>query len=51
MRADLSAWGMYHHAEIVVKLVMSGLTLASVVTWAIFFRNGAEILASKPRLK
>lgn len=51
MQADLSVWGMYHHADIVVKVVMIGLILASVVTWAIFFRKGAEILASKRRLK
>ncbi|MCS5960073.1 tonB-system energizer ExbB [Klebsiella pneumoniae subsp. pneumoniae] len=42
---------MYHHADIVVKVVMIGLILASVVTWAIFFGKGAEILASKRRLK
>jgi biopolymer transport protein ExbB/TolQ len=30
---------------------MIGLILASVVTWAIFFGKGAEILASKRRLK
>lgn len=51
MQADLSVWGMYHHADIVVKVVMIGLILASVVTWAIFFGKGAEILASKSRLK
>lgn len=51
MQADLSVWGMYHHADIVVKVVMIGLILASVVTWAIFFGKGAEILASKRRLK
>lgn len=51
MQTDLSVWGMYHHADIVVKVVMIGLILASVVTWAIFFGKGAEILASKRRLK
>ncbi len=40
MQADLSVWGMYHHADIVVKVVMIGLILASVVTWAIFFGKG-----------
>ena len=51
MQADLSVWGMYHHADIVVKVVMIGLILASVVTWAIFFGKGAEILSHKRRLK
>ncbi len=37
MQTDLSVWGMYQHADIVVKCVMIGLILASVVTWAIFF--------------
>lgn len=32
MQADLSVWGMYQHADIVVKIVMIGLILASVVT-------------------
>lgn len=40
MQADLSVWGMYHHADIVVKVVMIGLILASVVTQAIFFGKG-----------
>ena len=51
MQADLSVWGMYHHADIVVKVVMIGLILASIVTWAIFFGKGAEMLSSKRRLK
>ncbi len=42
MQADLSVWGMYHHADIVVKVVMIGLILASVVTWAIFFGKGGN---------
>nr|VXZ92179.1 Biopolymer transport protein exbB [Klebsiella pneumoniae] len=42
MQADLSVWGMYHHADIVVKVVMIGLILASVVTWAIFFGKGRK---------
>ncbi len=44
MQTDLSVWGMYHHADIVVKIVMIGLILASVVTWAIFFSKSAELL-------
>ena len=31
MQADLSVWGMDHHADIVVKVVMIGLILASGV--------------------
>ncbi|BAN99122.1 ExbB protein [Plautia stali symbiont] len=43
MQKDLSVWGMYQHADIVVKIVMIGLLLASVVTWAIFFGKYAEL--------
>ncbi len=42
MQTDLSVWGMYQHADIVVKCVMIGLILASVVTWAIFFSKSLE---------
>ena len=51
MQTDLSVWGMYQHADIVVKMVMIGLILASVVTWAIFFSKSAELIRQKRRLK
>ncbi len=51
MQTDLSVWGMYEHADIVVKAVMIGLLLASVITWAIFFSKSAELLSAKRRLK
>ncbi|MFS2221073.1 tol-pal system-associated acyl-CoA thioesterase [Pantoea sp. B65] len=51
MQTDLSVWGMYEHADIVVKTVMIGLLLASVITWAIFFSKSVELLAAKRRLK
>ncbi len=51
MQTDLSVWGMYQHADIVVKVVMIGLLLASVVTWAIFFGKFAELSGAKRRLK
>lgn len=51
MQTDLSVWGMYQHADIVVKIVMIGLILASVVTWAIFFSKSAELFSHKRRLK
>lgn len=51
MQADLSVWGMYQHADIVVKCVMIGLILASVVTWAIFFSKSVEFFSQKRRLK
>ena len=51
MQTDLSVWGMYQHADIVVKMVMIGLMLASVVTWAIFFSKSVELTTQKRRLK
>lgn len=51
MQMDLSVWGMYQHADIVVKAVMIGLLLASVVTWAIFFSKSIELSRARKRLK
>ena len=34
---DLSPWGMFLAADIVVKAVMVGLVFASVLTWTIWF--------------
>ena len=31
--ADLSVWGMFAQADWVVKLVMLGLVVASILTW------------------
>ncbi|WP_149590792.1 tol-pal system-associated acyl-CoA thioesterase [Serratia symbiotica] len=47
---DLSVWGMYQHADIVVKVVMIGLVLASIVTWTILFAKGSELFCAKRRL-
>jgi len=51
MQADLSVWGMYSHADIVVKIVMIGLVLASIVTWSIFFRKITMLVSYNRRLK
>lgn len=47
---DLSVWGMYQHADIVVKVVMIGLVLASIVTWTLLFAKGSELFRAKRRL-
>src|ERR1700754_2203471 len=36
---DLSLWGLFMEADIVVKLVMVGLLLASVWVWAVVFEK------------
>ena len=51
MQTDLSVWGMFEHADIVVKAVMIGLLLASVVTWAIFFGKFTELTSARRRLQ
>ncbi|WP_186379598.1 tol-pal system-associated acyl-CoA thioesterase [Yersinia mollaretii] len=47
---DLSVWGMYQHADVVVKGVMIGLVLASIVTWTILFSKGTELFRARRRL-
>ena len=56
---DLSPWGMFLNADIVVKVVMVGLVFASLVTWTVWLaknlelwratRNGAK--PSRPRTR
>jgi len=48
---DLSPWGMFLTAHIVVKAVMIGLALASLVTWTIAFAKALELIAAKRRLR
>src|SRR5437763_6782119 len=48
---DLSPWGMFLSADIVVKAVMIGLAFASFVTWTIALAKALEILAAKRRLR
>jgi biopolymer transport protein ExbB len=44
---DLSPWGMFLHADIVVKTVLVGLTLASVMTWTVFLAKAFELTSAK----
>ncbi|SEJ28946.1 biopolymer transport protein ExbB [Azotobacter beijerinckii] len=48
---DLSPWGMYQNADIVVKGVIIGLLLASVATWTIWLAKGLELLGARRRLR
>jgi len=51
MAHDLSPWGMYQNADIIVKLVMIGLAIASIITWTIWIAKGFEVLGAKRRLR
>ncbi|HEX3972451.1 MAG TPA: tonB-system energizer ExbB, partial [Stellaceae bacterium] len=49
--ADFSAWGMFLHADTVVKIVMVGLIFASVVTWTIWLAKSMELFAAGRRIR
>ena len=40
---DLSPWGMFMNADIVVKAVMIGLAFASLVTWTVWLAKSVEL--------
>jgi biopolymer transport protein ExbB len=48
---DLSPWGMFEAADLVVKAVMVGLAFASLVTWTIFIAKLFELFLVKRRLQ
>ncbi len=48
---DLSPWGMFMAADIVVKAVMIGLVFASVLTWTIWFAKAIELLTARRRMR
>ncbi len=48
---DLSPWGMFLAADAVVKSVMIGLALASLVTWTIAIAKSVELFAASARAR
>src|SRR3954453_16846976 len=52
---NLSPWGMFLNADIVVKAVMIGLALASLATWTVWLAKTIELrratAAAKRRLR
>ncbi len=48
---DLSPWGMFMAADIVVKAVMIGLAFASVLTWTIWFAKAIELMLARRKLR
>lgn len=44
---NLSPWGMFLEADIVVKVVMVGLAIASLVTWTTWLAKSIELFAAK----
>ncbi len=45
--SNLSPWGMFIGADIVVKAVMVGLAFASVVTWTVWLAKSIELMLAK----
>ena len=48
---DLSPWGMFLAADWVVKTVMIGLTIASLLTWTVLLAKSIELKLLKKRLQ
>jgi tonB-system energizer ExbB len=48
---DLSPWGMFTNADMVVKAVMVGLVIASVVTWTVWLAKTIELLKARRRVR
>ncbi|WP_374379233.1 tonB-system energizer ExbB [Dongia sp.] len=48
---DLSPWGMFMQADWIVKGVMIGLALASIVTWTVWLVTSLELMAAKRRAR
>jgi biopolymer transport protein ExbB len=48
---DLSPWGMFLTADIVVKVVMVGLVFASLVTWTVWLAKNLELLKARRRAR
>ncbi len=48
---DLSPWGMFMAADMVVKAVMIGLVLASILTWTIWLAKALELAGARRRLR
>jgi biopolymer transport protein ExbB len=48
---DLSPWGMFMAADIIVKAVMVGLVFASVLTWTIWFAKAIELMSARRSLR
>jgi biopolymer transport protein ExbB len=48
---DLSPWGMFMNADVVVKVVMVGLVIASIVTWTACLAKTIELLKARRKLR
>ncbi|MFT3941586.1 tonB-system energizer ExbB [Rhodopseudomonas sp.] len=49
--SELSPWTMFLNADIIVKIVMIGLAISSVITWTIFIAKKVELGRARFRLR
>jgi biopolymer transport protein ExbB len=48
---DLSPWGMFVHADTIVKTVMIGLAIASLVTWTVWVAKSIELYSARAAVR
>ena len=48
---DLSPWGMFTNADVVVQAVMVGLVVASIVTWTVWLAKTIELMAARRQVR
>jgi len=48
---DLSPWGMFENADLVVKAVIVGLAFASSITWTVWFAKTLELHVVRRRVR
>ena len=48
---NLSPWGMFLNADLVVKAVICGLVFASLLTWTIWLAKSVELVMARRRLQ
>ena len=48
---DLSPWGMFLHADQIVKAVMIGLAVASLVTWTVWVAKSIELFGARAAVR
>ncbi len=48
---DLSPWGMFVHADSIVKTVMIGLAIASLVTWTVWVAKSIELFGARAAVR
>ena len=48
---DLSPWGMFIGADVMVKAVLIGLAIASIITWTVWLAKSIELMGAKRRAR